>query len=80
MWVPSSEGGYASFHFAAFAVSYFNAPAFDYTLDSFALAYGYHINEVSFFEHLCDVYGFSEQGLDVFELLFDVCAVDFDFD
>jgi hypothetical protein len=60
VWVPSSEGGYASFHFAAFAVSYFDAPAFDYALDSFALAYGHYVYEASFLEDFSNVHGFSK--------------------
>jgi hypothetical protein len=60
VWVPWSECGYASFHFAAFAVSYFDAPAFDYALDAFAFAYGYYVYEVSFLEHFSDVHSFSK--------------------
>jgi hypothetical protein len=79
VWVPRSECGYASFHFSRLAVSYFDAPAFDYALDSFAFAYRYNVYEASFLEHLSDVYSLSKKRLDVFELLFDVCAVNFCF-
>jgi hypothetical protein len=57
--VPWSEGGYAAFHFSAFAVSDFDAPAFYYALDSFAFAYCYYVEVLAFFEYVCDVYGFT---------------------
>ena len=79
VWIPWSEGTYASFCFSAFVLKDGDMPAFDWSLEAFAGGDCRDVCVLPFFEDFfwCD--GFAEECFGVVYFLLRCSSTDFDF-